>query len=178
MNASCCLIVVGLLAYGVSAQAQKPQVTLSVQQKVESESDNNATRRTQTKEKDRTCELTMLLRNGDPKEQKVKVAWYFIGDPLQSGLDKYVYDKGELDVTVPARSSTNLVQKSKPIGSKIAVSQHKTTKSGAKHLGYIVTLAQDTNRLAMVAAPMSLDRASRDPKVMAELLAAPAPLAP
>lgn len=176
MNASRLLIVVGLLAAGAAAQAQKPQVSLNVQQKVESDAENAATRYTQTKEKERTCELTIQLRNSDPAEQKVKVAWFFVGDPLMSGLDKFVYDKGEEEVTLPARGGTNLIEKSKALESKIAIGRNKTTKSGAKHLGYIVTLSKDTNRLATAVAPMSLERVIRDADSMAKLLNAPPPL--
>ena len=174
MNACRLLVVSGLLVASL-AQAQKPQISVSARQKLEGDTEQNATRYTNTKEKDRSCELTIQLRNGDPAEQKVKIAWYFVGDPLVGGLQKFIYDKGEVEMALPARSATNLVQKSKAVESKVATGRHKVTKSGAKHAGFIVTVRQDTNLLAVAASPAGLDKTARNGEEFAKLLAAPTP---
>jgi hypothetical protein len=174
MNACRLLVLSGLLAASL-AHAQKPQISVSARQKLEGDTEQNSTKYTNTKEKDRTCELTIQLRNGDPKEQKVKLTWYFVGDPLVGGFDDFVYDKGELEMTLPARFATNLVQKSKPIESKVATGRKKVTKSGAKHAGFIVMVSQETNLLAVATAPTSLDKTARNAEAMAKLLLVPTP---
>ncbi len=168
------LLAAGLLV-AATASAQKPQVMVSARQKVTSDTEASATRYTSKKEKDRTCELTIQLRNNDPKEHKVKVAWYFLGNPMMSGLDNFVYDKGEAEVAVGPRSATNLVQTSKPLTSKVAAGRHKTTKSGATHLGFIVVASQDTNLLGVAAMPMSMEKVARNPEEMTKLLGAAVP---
>ena len=174
MNVRHFVLLASLLAAG-AAFGQKPQVTVAAKQKLDGDTEQKATRYSNTKEKDRSCELTIQVRNGDAAEQKVKLSWYFVGNPLVGGLSNFVYDKGEADLSLPPRYMTNLVEKSKEIGSKVATGRHKVTKSGAKHMGFIVTVAQDTNLLGVAASPAGLEKIARNTEELTKLLTAPAP---
>jgi hypothetical protein len=169
------MAAVAVTALALDVVAQPPQIALDVRKRQETDTEQKATRSSLTKEQDRVVELTIGLRNNDPKEQAIKVSWYFVANPLLGGLDNFVYDKGEQAMTMAPRSATNLTQAARPIGTKVHTSRHSAKKQGAKPLGYIVTVTQDTNLIAVAASPMSFERVARKPEELQKLIATPAP---